>query len=351
MNREEQKTIGKERINKTLSSFNQQKCCSVPNDLRGDCTSKIVKAHSVSKSSSLKEISVNGHVLTTFKVTHDFNKTRKLKPQLIGIKKASTFNGFCSYHDKTLFSPIEDLPFKSTAQQCFLVAYRAVARELFTKRAASNVFGLLKEMDKGASIVQQREHQATSNYYIKNNDLTTSDLVFVKGELDAMLLTADYADLVHVVFELESPSSIMTSAVLGSEIDFEGGVLQKPSSDPNDIPDYLVVNSFASNGKGYIIMSWLSEHSVSNEILISQLLKKDNIPNYFAVFVFALIENNYLCPTWWDSLDGELQDYLCNVYSFGVSEHTDVNVLQKVPDIKMPKITNVVTINRMEIAL
>lgn len=352
LDRDQQAPIGKEKIQKTLNSFNQQKCCSVPHDLRDKCTNKIIKAHSVSKSSSLKEISVNGHVLTTFKVTHNLGKTREWKPKLIGINKASTFNGFCSYHDKKLFSPIEDLPFESNnAQQCFLIAYRAVARELYAKRSASNVFGLLKEMDKGKSVTQQIEHQAESNYYNNNNDLTTSDLVYIKERFDSMLLQDDNTDLVHVVFELDRPSSIMTSAILGSEIDFEGGILQKPSDDPNEIPDYLVVNSFASSGKGYIVMSWLSEHSVCNEILISQLLKKDNIPNYFAVFVFALIENNYLCPDWWDSLGEELQDYMCNVYSYGVSEHTDINVLKKTPDIKMPKITNVVTINRAEIVL
>ena len=69
LDRDQQESVDKERINKTLSSFNQQKYCSVPNELRDKCTNKIIKAHSVSKSSSLKEISVNGHVLTTFKIS------------------------------------------------------------------------------------------------------------------------------------------------------------------------------------------------------------------------------------------------------------------------------------------
>jgi len=166
-----------------------------------------------------------------------------------------------------------------------------------------------------------------------------------------MLLHGDTNDLVHVVFELEAPSSLMTSAILGSEIDFEGNILQSPSDDPNDIPDYLVVNSFASEGKGYIVMSWLPEHSTSNNILVNQLVKKDRISDYFAVFVFTLIENNYLSPIWWESLGVELQDYLCEIYSYGVSKQTDINVFQNIPNIKMPKVTQIVTINRAEMAL
>lgn len=351
LNRDQQIPAKQDIIQKTLNSFNKQKCCSVPGELSNECTQTIIRAHSVSKSSSLKEISVNGHVLTTFKVAHNSDKNHKLEPKSIGINRASTFNGFCSHHDKALFSPIEDLPFESNAQQCFLIAYRAVARELFAKRSASNVLDLLKEMDKGKPLSQQIVHQAKSNYYNTSNDLTTSDLSYIKEKLDQMLLQKDYTKLIHIVFELESSSSVMTSATLGAEIDFEGGVLQKPSNDPNEIPDYLVVNSFASNGKGYIVLSWLPEHSVCNKALVTQLLKKDKISNYFAVFVFALIENNYLCPAWWESLGEQLQDYMCNIYSCGVSKHTSIDILRKVPDIKMPKVTNILTINGAEIDL
>jgi hypothetical protein len=353
LNRDKQTPVGREKIQKTLNSFNEEKCCSVPKELQNKCTKKIIKAHSVSKSSSLKEIAVNGHVLTTFKVNHDFSRasSHKITPKLIGINKASTFNGFCSHHDKSLFSPIEDQPFEATVKQCFLVAYRAVSRELYAKRSASNVLGLLKDLDKGKSIDEQVAHQIGANYYNVSNDLTSSDLSYIKEKLDYMLIENRTTELVHVAFELESPCSVMTSAILGSEIDFEGNVLQSPSNDPSEIPDYLIVNSFASDGKGYIVLSWLPEHAVSNEILIKQLIKKESISNHFAVFVFTLIENNYLSPVWWESLGEQLQDYLCKIYSYGVSQHTDIKVFQNIPDVKMPKVTKVTTINRANIAL
>ncbi|WP_081496580.1 YecA family protein [Marinobacter nauticus] len=351
LGRAKQSAIGKEQIHKTLNSFNSKKCCSAPSSLHGECTTKIIKAHSVSKSSSLKEIAVNGHVLTTFRAKYDFSKSSKITPKSVGINQASTFTGFCSRHDNELFSAIEDEPFDSSEYHCFLVAYRAVARELFTKEAASNVFGLLKDLDKGKSLAHQVKIQEISKHFSGNNDLTMGDLSYIKAKLDNMLLSKNYDGLEHIVFELNYAPSVMASAVLGSEIDFNGGVLQTPSSDQNDIPDYLSINSFASQGHGYIVISWLSEHSTCSKKLITQLLKKESISNSLAMFMFALIENIYMCPAWWERLGEELQNYVCDVYSQGVSKHTDVDVLVSVPDIKIAPVSKWITVNCESFAL
>jgi hypothetical protein len=49
----------------------------------------------------------------------------------VGRNQATTFAGFCSQHDADIFKPIDTLAFQSTEpEHLFLVAYRAVAREL-----------------------------------------------------------------------------------------------------------------------------------------------------------------------------------------------------------------------------
>lgn len=58
----------------------------------------------------------------------------KVPPELLGINSASTFTGFCSKHDTQLFAPLETEDFRSTFQQCFLLGYRAFAREVYTKK-------------------------------------------------------------------------------------------------------------------------------------------------------------------------------------------------------------------------
>ena len=91
LDRDTQKPINEGVIHKQINGFYTQKYCSVPNEMKCDCSGRIIKAHSISKSSSLKEIALNGHVLTTFKGAVSFKNGIEIKPKKIGIQKASTF--------------------------------------------------------------------------------------------------------------------------------------------------------------------------------------------------------------------------------------------------------------------
>lgn len=140
LDRDKQAPICQGEIQKQLNNFYANKVCSVPEPSKSQCSKKIIKAHSVSKSSSLKEIAIDGHVLTIFKASRASNSALEFEPKKIGINNASTFTGFCSFHDKNIFSPIENEEFKVTKANCFLVSYRAVAREAFVKEAVGPNF-------------------------------------------------------------------------------------------------------------------------------------------------------------------------------------------------------------------
>jgi hypothetical protein len=52
----------------------------------------------------------------------------------IGVRKATTFTGFCEFHDTTIFRPIEVYDYTpGNKEQEFLFAYRALAKEYYTK--------------------------------------------------------------------------------------------------------------------------------------------------------------------------------------------------------------------------
>ncbi|MCX6823318.1 MAG: hypothetical protein NTX91_05015, partial [candidate division SR1 bacterium] len=81
----------------------------VPKTMESQCSSEIIRAHTVSKSSNLKLIARDGYIysydLSLFKLD---KKHGKLDFDLVPISKASTFYGFCKYHDNEIFKPIED---------------------------------------------------------------------------------------------------------------------------------------------------------------------------------------------------------------------------------------------------
>ena len=97
---------------------------------RSNCSNKIVKAHSIQKNKILTNISDN-RMVTTFDSRRSFFSGNF---EDIGIGEASTFFGFCNYHDTTIFSKIENEDYTSTLEQNFLHTYRAAAREYAIKR-------------------------------------------------------------------------------------------------------------------------------------------------------------------------------------------------------------------------
>ena len=135
MDREKQDPLNYWDMVKEFRTMISAKDCLAPPVMKSECANEIIRAHTIPKSESLRQISRDGHVYSFVPDPENIKKHGgKLKPQLVGINEASTFTGFCSIHDNTIFSKIEKQPFRASQEQCFLLAYRSFAREIFTKR-------------------------------------------------------------------------------------------------------------------------------------------------------------------------------------------------------------------------
>ncbi len=128
----------------------------------GECKGGIVNAHTIQKGRGLRAIAEDGHVLG-FDTSHrTLTSTRgRIGIQRVGIRQASTITGFCSFHDDTVFAPVEKVPFAGTPEQCFLLAYRTVCRELYTKKSMLDGMDVTSPADAGRSI-PDRMHSVNS---------------------------------------------------------------------------------------------------------------------------------------------------------------------------------------------
>lgn len=326
LNRASQKPVQDSVLHKELNRFNTYKKCSASTIFNDKCSKKIIKAHSVSKSSSLKEIAVDGHVLTFFMAQRNKDNT-VLEPIPVGVNKASTFNGFCETHDKKLFSPFEDNHFDLSSYHCFLIVYRTVSRELFVKESCKGAFGLVKEMDKGKDTLEQMYIQDRYQHFNGSNNLTIGDLKYIKNSLEKALSSKNYDKLEHVIIKLETPPKVMASAIGGMHFGFDGSIIQEISNDPKCIPDYLSINSFSSNGKGYIVLSWLNEHRASNIKPIKTLMCSNSISDSLLMLIISQTENVYLAPQWWEKLTDQKKLNLTKLYKCGGTQDTYNDVL------------------------
>lgn len=298
-----------------------RKCCYVPADLKHECSKKIINAHTVSKSSSLKEIAdESGHVLgLKINLANIIKNEGKLVPEKIGINQASTFKGFCSTHDKSLFSCVEDREFVGDDEQCLALMYRSVAKELYAKEAALNNSEFAKNGDKGKHLLGQLSIQNFVADQQKALNAALAELLELKSELDDQLLGKPFGNLSHLIIDSTSPMPIAVSSIVAPLNDFDGNLIQD-LGDLSIVAEHLVFNSFSSNGKGYVVFSWL-KNSTKVLSFINSLLALEENKTFSALirFFFGVAENTFISPIWWDSLSDEQTDKINDLIMSGIS--------------------------------
>ena len=113
----------------------RRKYCLHP-DASGDCSKRIISAHTVQRAILAKYIAVENHVLR-FEVEPLADPMRGMLvyPKRRGINRATTFFGFCDKHDCELFRPLEAIEFAFQPEQIALLGYRAICRDAYGKEA------------------------------------------------------------------------------------------------------------------------------------------------------------------------------------------------------------------------
>ncbi len=307
LNREYENPITRGELENHSIEWKSKKNCSVKNLFPEECTTKIINAHTISKSSSLKELSEEGHIMGAKPSLSGLHKTNgRLVLERVGINKASTFTGFCSTHDKTLFSPLEDEPITLSDKQLFLLAYRGFCRELFHKEQNKATASLMKKSDRGQNPILQRYIQENASLFDSGVELALRDLGDIKKQMDSILINKNYSDMKHCVFELSEVPKILVSAMITPEMDFHGNELQKLGLQ-EEAYEYIFFNCISYDGRGCFVFSWLTDNKRYCNRFIKSLLdhSKEQISDALVRFCYSFSENTWASPSWWSSLTEE----------------------------------------------
>ena len=309
-----QRPISSEEVIGGLKKAFDAKVCLTPGPWLGDCSSKIVLAHTVPESSSLRQIAVKGKVFSVKQNSGRLAKAMKygiaasskepVEIELKGINKASTFKGFCSYHDRTIFEPIEGANrFSGSLEECFLLGYRALAFEIYKKKAQLSWLDLNQEMDRGKSLVRQKQmvkiRRELSAYTLKGWE----DFSRYKKAFDQVLLSQDFSTQRGYVIEIDGPPPVMCCTGFQPLQDVIGAELQDLQNF-NRIPDLFCVTSFHSGEHGFIAFSWLTQNDLACREFIKSLraIPTRQLTNVLLRFFFRYSENIHIAPGWWDGL-------------------------------------------------
>lgn len=296
---------------KLLKNSFSEKMCLAPQKLKSECN-EIIRAHSISKSANLKTIARDGHVYTMNPSMQDLEKSKgKLGIELVGINKASTFTGFCKYHDKELYKEIEDEKIVPTLSQLFLLSYRAICREIFTKMSSLDVF------DKTKMIKNNQVMELLIKPMLLGTKAAIRDLEKIKITYDSSLLNQNFSNYSYYYLLLDKPLPLVSSGAIFPHHDFKGNLLQD-LGDINVEADELAFNAITLDSSGAMLFfgrkSLVATKFIKSFCEVDDSLKVSTFIN----FLFTHCENVCVCPDWWDSLSTSQRDKLLERYNSGV---------------------------------
>lgn len=289
------------------------KGCLHPLASGGYCAGKIVRAHSVRRSADLDTVAREGHV---YQLRGDFEILVRTggRPEatLIGINEASTFNGFCAHHDHATFRPLELGSFRASKEQCFLLLYRAWARETYTKQASAKSIEIYRDADKGRPLPEQLAMQSFLSSYAAGIELGVADVMYYKHILDSALLARNYDAAQSLIIYFDSPPDVLCSGATYPYWDFEGRDVQPQGPRPRPVP--LSLSLLATPNGSAAIFTWLRHFGGPPQIFLASLRRQERLGDAIIRFAFSALENVFARPTWWDSLPESHQKQLVDLF-------------------------------------
>jgi hypothetical protein len=292
--------------------------------MHSECSGQTVKAHTVPRAGSLAKIARNGHVYSFVPSMKNLIKNQGvLHPELWGINKASTFTGFCSVHDDKLFSRVEKSPFESAPDQCYLLAYRAYAREVFTKRAAASSALNHANMDRGQPLSRQVAIQRFVALHQIGLDAALRDIEHHKPRFEQPLVTGDYSTVRAYILTFDDPPPVMCSATFAPEEDFEGKKLQD-LKDLRSPPALISVTSFFGGTKGHVVFTWLKDDDAlcTPFVLSLDAISDTQLGSALVRLMFEFVENVHIAPNWWELLTLQHQQALIARMAYSAGSFT-----------------------------
>ncbi len=321
-------------FSKLISKINKKcrfKGCLFPDKTLCSSLSGI-KAHSIQRNKILTSISNSGKVqcfdARKSIINHDF--------ELVGIGKASTFFGFCSYHDSNVFSDIENKDYINSKKQNFFFAYRACA---FEYAMCKSVVCVTKELLNLAKNEEQRKIYSSKNYKDKTDlEDIKKKLDRFSGELIKTENDRDYDIIYSKRIQLNGASLLAVNSTFSLNYDFDGNQIYNPYDYLIELPT-IFLNVFPQGNKTNIIFSCFSDHLKKYEKIFDQLEKFNisQLENVVSQIIVVHCENLFISPNRWLKITKNKRDLFVSRYEETMVQLPEISYLLIPPPLNLFK--------------
>jgi hypothetical protein len=271
------------------------------------CKGAIKQSHSIQRNGRLSiiegEVNGNKSVYTfTEMVADEHNLYNSLRP--IGKGEASTFFGFCDFHDSTLFSDIENHPFDNSDQHCFMHSYRSFAHSYHRKKEELKAYTADSDYTKliPANVLLGM---------IQGAEVGVREITERKNNLDVLLEAKDYAGLEYFTLILPRKFPIACSSIISPAFNYKNLPMNNHGN-PNIPYSQIMLTVLPDHDKTIIILACFPD-DVKAIDFIDQLDDLYPIQREKAIssIMITCAENTFFAPAVWNKLGVTGQKTLC----------------------------------------
>jgi hypothetical protein len=259
-----------------------------------ECPEKAIDSHSQSLANALKKIAENGHIITPM-LPHFINGNKDINScfQKIGVKRASTFKGFCSKHDNEYFTTVDSIDLQNITKETLTrLAFRTFSYEQRTKEKMlffSNyiiayVDNLPNLIPIKANAMGIRNHlEVTKPYYL--------------NKFIAMFESQNYDQIHGIVFVLDKMLPLSCSTVIDPTMINSNSLIEHDIRTPLN---QVFLNLIPQSDSSLVVFTCFREQKVLLRKFIDELKSLETI-------IFNHCEEILLNPSFCVSLSNEIK--------------------------------------------
>ncbi|GAA0873994.1 hypothetical protein GCM10009118_04020 [Wandonia haliotis] len=281
-----------------------------------ECEGKIKQSHSIQRNGRLSIIEgeVNGnqsiYTFTSFKSSPE-RMLQSLVP--IGKKEASTFFGFCDYHDTNLFSPIENFEFDDSDEHLFLHSYRSFAHSYHRKQEEVNIYS-----NPESDFIKTLPPQFVDTF-IEGLQMGVNDVKPHKESLDKALDNKEYDYLEYLVYEKDGLYPFAVSSGMSPRVSYSG----KPMNNHVDetLPWSMPLITFLPDkAKTFVIIAAFPDDKNAVNLLDELYELNDyQLERAITSLIIANCENTFFSPKVWRKMSDKQKRELLNEFEINTN--------------------------------
>lgn len=297
-------------MHKTWEDADFKTCLAFDNS---ECNGDIISAHSLQNNRILNRISKDNHI---YQFAHRITKNEpEVYFRKVSKNKASTFFGFCDFHDTELFKPIELVEYKNDLEQNFLFAFRAHAIEYHRK---------LRKLNHHREVLKTFPHMLLNEegvYLYRIAQLDVEDCEKNQQTFKKDYLMKDFSNIRTIQRTLDFEISFATCSSFTVRDDLKGNVINDIYSTSEIEMPSIYINIYPVENGTNILLSYHKNDEKKYKEYFDQLevLDIEDLTKYLNFLIIEYTENVFFNPNFIEKLSRKEKISLLNSFQSSVN--------------------------------